>query len=753
MFCQNCGEELANSVKFCTNCGFSIQSFMTIKEGNEKSITIPSGVTRISPRSYKGTNIESILFEGTSLQSIDEEAFADCRYLKSALIPYGVVQIGDRAFSGCKEMQYIRIPSSVLLIGENILEGCNRDLVIIGKKGTEAERIANAYRLSLQTDETRTIQAVHTAAQSRSGAKTETFEILGESITCSNTLAKYQAAIEYYAGRKDVFFKEYYRQFPSTLSAIPGNVIDTIDSEVQRTVDRLAGQGVLTTKRNIEARYLSDIFDYTAEALKKLLEFRKLVTDETVSDIENKREQLASEAESKVTGLSYGILGDSLDLLVYSIDDFRERQRQRKAAYEVANQKYDQYKKSQLSKGEKTYADLFKQITPSIQKISDFCVEQLRQAEIDLLEESGIISKNALTGIDPQKSAQIIQSIANSKEDFSFTAVLAIQKYPCNVSALTYVLEHNPSCEQIKELIQFLGLSNQVQNGLQLSRQRRVSNYINELETVKTANQGIALINREIGLFADNDVKQMLECIAQAITPKILDIAYEEKEYLITETEAYCRKEIEHILSENDWNYFAKYTVKPIRSQTIPEFATIAYSSLIKWLSGELSKKMDRKKDYMRYLQAYPLLNERAKLQNEKKSLLNERNKCKIVRMKPPKIIGLIGGCLALLISLVVFVGVFGNYFQWKAKGILNDERIMELLPWFILGVVSLISGLFLVVFCSIKLKPNKANRRRMKEINKEISKIDMTVKEIASYPSFEQWIGNNKTKALSKSS
>lgn len=125
MICPNCGEKIANSVKFCTNCGYSVQSSMTAKEGKEKSITIPSGVKRISLRSYKGTNIESILFEGTSLQSIDEEAFADCRYLKSVLIPHGVVQIGDRAFSGCKELQYIRIPSSVLLVGENILEGCN----------------------------------------------------------------------------------------------------------------------------------------------------------------------------------------------------------------------------------------------------------------------------------------------------------------------------------------------------------------------------------------------------------------------------------------------------------------------------------------------------------------------------------------------------------------------------------------------------------------------------------------------------
>lgn len=187
--------------------GFTINNNRIVSyEGNEKSIIIPVGITRIGTGAFKGKNVEQIIFEDeASLKSIDDEAFADCKELKSMLIPNGVVQIGDRAFSGCTALQYVRIPSSVLLVGEDVLFGHSSDLVIIGEKGTEAETIASKYRITLQSDEQCAVKAVQATEKGKSSVETRSFEILGETITCSNTLRnqKYDKYLEKYPLKRE----------------------------------------------------------------------------------------------------------------------------------------------------------------------------------------------------------------------------------------------------------------------------------------------------------------------------------------------------------------------------------------------------------------------------------------------------------------------------------------------------------------------------------------------------------------------
>lgn len=703
-------------------------------EGNDRIVTIPSSVSRIGSGAFKDKTIEEIHFEGSSLKSIDEEAFANCKKLKSMLIPYGTVQIGDRAFAGCKTMQYIRIPSSVLLVGDDILSDHGTELVIIGEKGTEAEQVAEKYHVTLQVDEARTIQAIEAAHKGRSGAKTRTFEILGETIICSNTLAKYQAAIEYYASRKDPFFKEYYRQFPQTLTTSTGDVVKVLESEVQRTVERLAGHGVLITKEKIQARYLYNVYTMTKDSLEMLIKFQSELANAAVSDIESMKKQLANEAENKVTGLSYGILGDGLDLLAYSIDDFRERQRQRKAAYAEANQKFDQYRSSHLSQGEKMYADILAQISPSLQKIADYCIEQLCKAEVDLLTESGIIEENALNGIDTGKSAQLIQSIADRMGENSFTAVLAIKKYPCNVAALTYVIEHNPSCEQAKELTDFLGLTKRVKQGLQTSRQNRINEYVKYCERALTARQGVTLITKEKDLLAEGDIIRMLESLARAITPKILDIAYGEKEYVITYTEAYCCKELSNILSEDDWDFFEKYGVQPVCSREVPDKALIAYSFLVDWLSDELTQRMEKKQILNKYLAKYPLANKKDSLLQQRNNLIKERDAKKHISAKGAKIFLFTLGLINLVISIICFIISYnlGDGIYSYAMGGSID---VGLFAW-----TSLIFGLGMFIPGMIMLLPKKEKKDALAAIRKKMQTVDNQLKEIETYPTFEEW-------------
>ena len=61
--------------------------------------------------------------EGTKI--ICDRAFADCKSLRSIVIPDGVTSIGNGAFCGCESLTDIVIPNSVTSIGDCAFWSCN----------------------------------------------------------------------------------------------------------------------------------------------------------------------------------------------------------------------------------------------------------------------------------------------------------------------------------------------------------------------------------------------------------------------------------------------------------------------------------------------------------------------------------------------------------------------------------------------------------------------------------------------------
>ena len=92
-----------------------------------KNIELPSSIVSIGWSAfYKCENLESVTFgENSQLTSIDEEAFRDCKSLKSVEIPSGVTSIDAKTFSGCSSLTSIVIPSGVKSIGIGAFANCN----------------------------------------------------------------------------------------------------------------------------------------------------------------------------------------------------------------------------------------------------------------------------------------------------------------------------------------------------------------------------------------------------------------------------------------------------------------------------------------------------------------------------------------------------------------------------------------------------------------------------------------------------
>ncbi|MDO5133066.1 MAG: leucine-rich repeat domain-containing protein [Eubacteriales bacterium] len=77
-----------------------------------------------------------------SVTEIGSRAFCRCESLKSMIIPEKVRKIETKAFYHCRSLKSIVIPESVIEFGKDIFEECSPDLVIRGKRGSEAERYA-----------------------------------------------------------------------------------------------------------------------------------------------------------------------------------------------------------------------------------------------------------------------------------------------------------------------------------------------------------------------------------------------------------------------------------------------------------------------------------------------------------------------------------------------------------------------------------------------------------------------------------
>lgn len=155
-------------------------------------------------------------------------------------------------------------------------------------------------------------------------------------------------------------------------------------------------------------------------------------------------------------------------------------------------------------------------------------------------------------------------------------------------------------------------------------KKSRLNIYIRDLKNVSTAREGIDLIQKEIASFSDFEIKRMLNVVACAITPKIEALALSEEPNEITDTKEYCTIELNRTLTQNDWDFFEKYSVSPIVSKTIPLDSSVSHSLLIEWLSSQMSEKMVRKKKYDEYLEKYPLKREEAKIRSDLKTVQNE---------------------------------------------------------------------------------------------------------------------------------
>ena len=463
--------------------------------GTESNVVIDSDILTIADRAFaQNEKIESIVVNSPALRTIGKEAFYGCKRLKKAhfsaikggigsaafkgcaalkcfVIPNGIMEIGSDAFRGCAAHFVLQIPASVDVIGDNIVD--SSAIIVSARQNEEISKYVDKNRIAIRKDLNTVLKQLETRRLIESKGEERQFNIFGESITASNTLRIYQEVLEYYQREKQRLIDLALAGLPTQLSLSTAQkdaflgVLESVNNGTKTLIKRVERWGIILP----ESTTFIDVLLPAAKLAKcgnliiQGLTEGNNAADEMISDARN---TLANEAESRVTGLSYGMLGSGLDMVLYSIDDFRERQRQRKAAYAEADRKLQQYASQTNSFANQQFAKLMKETAiPAFLSAISECCDALQKAELDTLK-----NEDLLVGTEPDiddivKSSKIIESaLSDSSRDKEYSVALALKKCPLNKGAYSIAANNGLATDTLLALFSHVGLADEDGNNI-----------------------------------------------------------------------------------------------------------------------------------------------------------------------------------------------------------------------------------------------------------------------------------------------
>lgn len=429
-------------------------------------------------------------------------------------------------------------------------------------------------------------------------AEIKTFNIFGEDIKCTKSLATYHETMEYYSDRKEPFFQNFFALIPNSISDTFGNLIEVLQSEQDNTLNRISSHGIFIKSENLSI-YITHSYNSILEAVKQIKDVHDNILQTVADQISSNKQNLIEEAESKITGLSYGIIGDGLDLIAYSIDEYRKKEKQRKEAYSEAQKKHSLFCDEHIKKGNDTYVQFISKIKPFLKRGLCAYIDGLYNAEKEFLISAGLISPKIEDSIDIQKSYHIINRITDPFADNSEAIASSLKNYPCNIAAFVYAKEYKYDSQELDNLIRFLGIENKVEKKIAESKKQRAERLLKTINEV-LGDSGVEIIKENEMLLYAKDVKNLLSALATKITPDIEDIISPQQIDAVTDINEYCIKKLSKILSDESWSFFEEHSVNPIQKSSIIPNYICKRNTLLDWLIAQIRiKKDDSERRYL----------------------------------------------------------------------------------------------------------------------------------------------------------
>ena len=118
--------DIVSNVKDEFDCVYSSDGLRLIQMNNHKikSYTVREGVTTICDNAFKDCKHLKTIELPNSLATIGHSAFANCKMLRDVKLPDSLQQIASSAFAHCTSMKEIELPKSVKVLGYKVFAQC-----------------------------------------------------------------------------------------------------------------------------------------------------------------------------------------------------------------------------------------------------------------------------------------------------------------------------------------------------------------------------------------------------------------------------------------------------------------------------------------------------------------------------------------------------------------------------------------------------------------------------------------------------
>lgn len=405
--------------------------------------------------------------------SIGDKAFYGCNKLESFVVPNGAIKIGKNVFSGCKNLIYVVIPETISLIGDNMLDK-NSKTVILGEKDSEIEKYAQNNSIVFREDSEKTRKSL-LEAQVVVKDTYKDFEIAGEKIRCYKSLLLYQEINEYFDKLEKSFYVAVVENLPKYV--VGDATVEQMKLKTNKNMMKFKKVQALSKEKSNEIRtyfekhsvYI-DAKEFDMFSNKKAKTYKDIIVkvakvyteilSSTTSNIKELNERVISDAESKITGLGYGVIGDATTVALHAIDEYRVERQQRKEAAAEMRKQFAIGSQRINSKADKVYRDFIegKALNAIAEAIFEFCDEFKYYLFVELIKKKRM-SKAIFDDYNEQNSNKILQKINNGDVDKEYVLALALKEYPLNIDVYKTILKRPEIDVAIFEMIDFLKIN------------------------------------------------------------------------------------------------------------------------------------------------------------------------------------------------------------------------------------------------------------------------------------------------------
>lgn len=547
-------------------------------DSSATKVVIPQEVTKIASKAFENSKMEEIVFKCNSLQSIENNAFSHCHNLEIVELPKGLLHISEHAFEMCPSLRCVYIPDSVLNIDDHAFLLCS-NLCIVGKKGSLANKYADENNIPFSTNKSEVIDIIRESSEKRKNLATKTFDIFGESITCSNSLALYDELLHCYNKDRQTLPNAFMSGFSAKCSN-PDQISSSITSGLEQmkkvqeiivlsTYQDLFKQGVM-----VDPKYISlTIGEPLGKAFKILTNWVKSLSAEMKQfnyELDMKKIDLKYQVKGEVKGLSYGVIGDRLDILAHSLDDAIARAEQEGRARAKAKAQLQDFVSDSYQKFAEFYQDSYKKAKELITKEANDIVDQLHAFKIKRLEQAGLLEPQAMQLLDWGKSKELYDIAIGDSKNKQYILTMAIKKYPYNVDAIMEAIDSGYKSQGLEDLIDFLNIRPKI-NEILLDRGKVLFEERKKLFVSQKSNKE----SKEYFLSIEKDItpdqaKEILGTLVPNISQRIKSMPSSMQMDDNSNVSVLVEETLDKILDKEMYSLYIKYGVSPINNPSFP---------------------------------------------------------------------------------------------------------------------------------------------------------------------------------------